>query len=170
MFVAFLTAAVVAVMLCASVSDIRRMRIPNTHVLFVLVAFAAAFAVSPDDFGRWWEHLAALGIFLAVTFAMFCAGMLGAGDAKYGAALALWVGLPHLLVFLFFMTLAGGVLGVLSLLMRKYKPFENPPAESWMAQAQGGASAVPYGIAISAGALAALLHSGFISHQLHQVF
>ena len=157
------------VTLASCITDIRSMRIPNTHVVIVLILFVIAFATTPDAFHAWWEHGAAMLIFLVLTYLMFAFGMLGAGDAKYGAALALWVGLPGLMAYVFFMAIIGGVLGVLSLVLRKYRPLKNPPAGSWAATVQDGGNAVPYGIALSIGVWASFFHTSAFSHQLDEL-
>lgn len=165
-----LTLAVLAVTAASCVSDYRAMRIPNLHSAIVIGAFLLAFLISPEAFGRWWEHLGAFALMFGVTFAMYCAGMVGSGDTKLGSALALWVGLKGLMPYLFYMTLAGGILGVISLVLRRKKPILNPVPGSWVAKVQEGKSVVPYGIAISVGAWGALLHTGFIYHQIDEVF
>lgn len=170
MIVFLLLCAVLAVTLLSCVSDVRALRIPNWHSLVIIGAFAVAFAASPESFGKWWHHLAALGIFFVITYLMFIAGMMGGGDSKLGSALALWVGLKGIVIYVFWMALMGGVIGVLSLWMKKKKPFSAPPAGSWMAAAQEGKNAIPYGLAISFGAWMALLHTGLITHQLDEVF
>lgn len=157
------------VTVASCLSDFRRMRIPNTHVLFVLALFVVAFATTPDAFHVWWEHGAAMLVFLVLTYIMFAFGMLGAGDAKYGAALALWVGLPGLMAYVFFMAIAGGVLGVLSLVLRKYRPLKNPRPGGWIATVQDGGNAVPYGIALSIGVWLAFFHTSAFSHQLDEL-
>jgi Flp pilus assembly protein protease CpaA len=85
-------------------------------------------------------------------------------------ALGLWLGLEGLLPFLFYMALAGGVIGVFSLIIAKRKPFKKLLPGSWLGQAQAGKNAIPYGLAISFGAWAAFSHSGFIHNQLNEVF
>lgn len=170
MLLAFLTLATLATMAAACVSDVRALRIPNLYSVVVIVAFGIAFLAAPESFGAWWTHLAAFAGMFAVTYVMFCFNMLGAGDSKFGSALALWVGLKGLLPYIFYMAIAGGIVGVLALYFRKKKPFRNPPAGSWMALAQEGRNAVPYGIAISFGGAAALLHTGFVHHQLDELF
>lgn len=169
MLTALLTFAVLAIMLLACVSDVKALRIPNMYSVVVAGAFAIAFLASPEDFKVWWSHLGAAGGMFIITYIMFCAGMLGAGDSKFGSALALWVGLKGLMVYVFYMAVVGGLIGLLSIYFRKKKPFSNPPAGSWMAVAQEGKNSVPYGIAISFGAFAALLQSGFINHQLDEL-
>lgn len=155
--------------LACCVSDFLRLRIPNVYVLVVLGLFVVGFIASPDSFGVWWEHVGAMLVFLVLTYVMFAFGMLGAGDAKYGAALALWVGLPGLFPFAFFMAMVGGVLGLFSLLLRKYRPFKNPPAGGWVATVQDGGNAVPYGIALSIGLWGCFFHTAVLSHQLDEL-
>ena len=62
MIVALLTCLVFFVTLLSCVSDVRALRIPNTHVLFILGAFVPAFALSPESFGLWWHPFAAAAI------------------------------------------------------------------------------------------------------------
>lgn len=169
MIVAILTCLVFFVTLLSCISDVRALRIPNTHVIFILAAFVPAFVLAPENFGLWWHPFAAAAVFLVITYVMFVYRMLGAGDAKMGAALALWVGLPGLLPYVMYMAIAGGVLGIASIIIRKRKPFKNPREGSWVATVQAGGNAVPYGIAITVGAWGAMLHNGFISHQLDEL-
>lgn len=169
MIVALLTCAVLLATLLSCISDVQRLRIPNTHVLFVIGAFALAFVLSPSSFGAWWHPFAAGLVFLVITYVMFALNMLGAGDAKLGAALALWVGLPGLMAYVMYMAIVGGILGVVSLVLKRRKLFKNPRAGGWVATVQEGGNAVPYGIAITAGAWAAMLHNGFIFHQIDEL-
>lgn len=169
MIVALLTCLMLATALLSCISDVQRLRIPNTYVLVVLGAFVAAFVLSPSSFGVWWHPFAAGAVFLVITYVMFALNMLGAGDAKLGAALALWVGLPGLMAYVMYMAIVGGLLGVASLILKKRKPFKNPREGSWVATVQGGGNAVPYGIAITAGACGAMLHNGFIFHQIDEL-
>jgi len=164
-----LTMAVGVITVLACISDVRGLRIPNLYVALIFAAFFPAFIFMPDAFGTWWEHLGAMLVFLVITYVMFVWNMLGAGDAKYGAALALWIGLQGLMPFVLYMAIVGGVLGVLSLVLRKYKPVKNPRVGSWAATVQDGGNAVPYGIAITAGAWGAIFHTGFAFHQLDEL-
>lgn len=158
-------AALAALFVCvimAGVSDFRTLKIPNGLSVAIVALFAAAYAAGPDDFGPFWMHLAGGAGMLVVTFLMFAVGMIGAGDSKLGAALGLWVGLKGMLAYIFFMSLAGGVLGLCGLAIRKFKPAWSAPEGSWIAQLQDGRNAVPYGIAIGIGAVAGLMYTGFV--------
>ncbi len=170
MIVLLCIAIVFVVTLMACVSDATSLRIPNLYSVIVLAAFAVAYISAPDVFNPLWKHLLALGIILGVTYLMFIAGMMGGGDSKFASALAIWIAAQGVMVFVFWMAVAGGVIGVLSLWMKKKKPFKRAREGGWVAAAQGGQNKIPYGIAISFGAWMALLHSGLITHQLGEVF
>ncbi|HYD17136.1 MAG TPA: prepilin peptidase [Patescibacteria group bacterium] len=165
----FCIALVLLVTLAACRSDAATLRIPNSYSVIVLALFCIGYAFSPNDFYPLWNHALALFIVLVVTYLMFAAGMMGGGDSKFGASLALWLGVQGVAPFVFWMAVGGGVIGILSLLMKKKKPFTNPPEGSWAAAAQAGLSKIPYGIAISFGFWIALWHSGLITHELDEV-
>jgi prepilin peptidase CpaA len=169
MIVALLTLVVFAVTVFSSLSDIRSLRVPNVHTVIIMAAFALAFAVSPETFGRWWEPLASFALMFVVTYILFCLGVMGGGDTKIASALALWVGLKGFVAYLFYMTMIGGVLGIVSIVIRKKKPFKNPREGSWIAQLQSGRSAVPYCVPISFGAWISLFHMGFVHHQIDEL-
>lgn len=162
--------AVFVITLLSCVSDVKSLRIPNLYSVLIIAAFAVAFLVSPESFGPLWHHAGALVVVFLVTYLMFIAGMMGGGDSKLGSALALWVGIKGVVFYVFWMAVAGGVIGALSLLIKKKKPFAKPLAGSWMAAAQEGKSAIPYGIAISFGSWMAMLQTGFITKQLDELF
>lgn len=154
------TVAVLAVTIFAAASDIRSLRIPNWQPLAALALFIPAYLAAPETFGGWQAHGAALGIMFVVTYIMFACGIMGGGDSKFAAALALWTGIKGLAPMLFYMALIGGLLGAATLLMRKKRPFKKPVPGSWIAAAQAGENAVPYGVAISFGFWMALYHMG----------
>ncbi len=162
-------AALAALLVCtvmAGVSDFRTLKIPNGLSVAIVALFAVAYVAGPDAFGALWMHLAGGAGMLVVTFIMFAVGMIGAGDSKLGAALGLWVGVQGMIPYIFFMSLAGGVLGLCGLAIKKINPAWSAPEGSWIAQVQGGRNAVPYGIAIGIGAVSGLVYTGFLSAQL----
>lgn len=145
--------------LASAWSDFKGFTISNIYAAGVIAAFIPAFLVmtflAPEVvyFASWKSHLMAAAIMFAVTFVLFSFNVIGAGDSKLCTAYALWAGLLGLPAFLFYMTLCGGLLGVVTLILRKWKPFKNPPEQGWLAQAQAGSKEVPYGIAIVIGAI-----------------
>lgn len=165
-----MTLVVLAVTLLSCVADIRSMRIPNNHALIIAACFVPAWLAAPEVFASLWQHLSAFGVVLGVTYFMFCKNMMGGGDSKLASALALWVGLKGLFPFMLYMAIIGGILGAFAILMRKTPFFKNPPPGSWAAQAQSGRSVLPYGVAISFGAWAALFYTGLVHNQINEVF
>lgn len=85
-------------------------------------------------------QLALALLVLAVCAALFAARMLGGGDAKLLAALALWVPPAAFAELLLVMALAGGLLAGAMLATRRHL-------------APGAKASVPYGIAIAVGGL-----------------
>lgn len=149
-------------------SDFRGLTIPNLYSAVILGAFVLAWVSSlvlgtggVPVFSSIWSHLAAMLIVFFATYAMFAGGMIGAADSKVGTAFALWFGVKGLVPFLFFMTLAGGVLGLAALVLRRRALWPGAPEGSWIARVQKGENAVPYGIAIALGAFAAMIRIGY---------
>src|SRR5688572_22236745 len=86
-----------AIMICAAVSDLLTMRIPNwltggLVLIFPLIALLAGLELS-----ALLGHLAAGLLLLAVGVAMFVPGWMGGGDAKLLAGIGLWFGLSFTL-------------------------------------------------------------------------
>ena len=74
-------------------------------------------------------------------------GMMGGGDVKLAAALALWFPPFTTLKFLVIMSIAGGLLTVVVLLLHKFRGKRQSRATSRRQ------TEVPYGVAIAVGAL-----------------
>ncbi|MGH1376206.1 MAG: A24 family peptidase [Alphaproteobacteria bacterium] len=164
----FCVFVVLAVGALAGLSDLRSMTIPNIYSVYVIAAFVVAYLtlfLSGNDnvFGSLSSHLISVFGAFVVTFCLFVTKVIGAGDSKFGSACALWVSAKYLPIFLFFMALVGGVLGVVALILKRKKPIENPVEGSWVHQVQSGADKVPYGVAIAFGMLIAFVHAGYFS-------
>ncbi|MCC5999912.1 MAG: prepilin peptidase [Pararhodobacter sp.] len=80
-------------------SDLRAMRIPNMAVLALLLVYAAVgfLALPPSVWGWAWLHFA---VVLVIGFLLTLTGGFGAGDAKFAAAMAPFVALGDLRLFL----------------------------------------------------------------------
>jgi prepilin peptidase CpaA len=89
-------------------------------------------------------QLAAGGIVFGLLAGAFYAGMMGGGDVKLAAALALWFSPGGTVKFLVWMSLAGGALTLGLLAWHRAKRREGRPQ-------------VPYGVAIALGGLAILV-------------
>ncbi len=100
------------VCLWAAWSDLSTMKIPNRAVLALVGVFAIVglVALPLPDYGWRWAHLA---VILVAGFALSSLRLLGAGDAKFAAAMAPFVALPdagRFLMLLAAVTLAAFVL------------------------------------------------------------
>ena len=84
----------------------------------------------------------AAGVFALLALAFF-AGMMGGGDVKLAAALALWFSPSGTVKFLVLMSIAGGVLTLLVVAVHRMR-------------GKAGRPEIPYGVAIAFGGLAIL--------------
>ena len=98
-------------------------------------------------------HLAAGALVLAVTFGFFSQGWIGGGDAKLAAATALWFGFDHLLDYVTYASLFGGVLTLLLIQFRKLPLPAVLARQKWILRLHETDGGVPYGIALAAAAL-----------------
>lgn len=159
MILAFLVVIIFAsTMLVASYKDATTMTIPN----WVSLALIAGFVVITPFL---WQGLSVFGThilvgltFFAVGFAMFAFGWLGGGDAKLMAATAFWWQWPDAILYVFYTTLAGGVLAAILMLGRRFIP-ARVLTSSWTYQMFKDQKKMPYGLALSFGALATLPQS-----------
>lgn len=154
--------AVLGLTLVAAVGDIRCLKIPNWIPLTIAGLFLVALILQPEMFRPWWVHFVAAAVTIAVGFLLFVFGIMGAGDTKLASSLILWIGVKGLVSFVFFMAIFGGLLGVAALGLKSFKPFQNPRSGGWVASVQSGNSAVPYGVAISFGAIISFWQSGLL--------
>lgn len=143
----------VALVLYGAWTDMRELRIPNRVSLALLVAFfgVAVSVAMPMEAIAW--HLGAGLITLVAGFALFAFGYFGGGDAKLMAACALWIGWDQLYLFVFAVVLVGGVLSLLAVILRRGIGLW----PDWLVRNAEGLftpnKAIPYGIAIAAGAM-----------------
>ncbi|MEL6584976.1 MAG: prepilin peptidase [Pseudomonadota bacterium] len=135
----------------AAWSDLAFMKIPNWLSLYVIAAYLVSmpFLVPLDDMGL--RLTIALGV-LVLGFVLSVSGFIGAGDAKFGAALMLFVH-PTLDHVSFFMQILGmmALAGVLThRLFYKFAPARKIGAEwqSWQEEKN-----FPFGLSIAASML-----------------
>jgi prepilin peptidase CpaA len=158
------TVALLALVVLASASDLRTRRIPNALTvtgLGIALALRGAVGVEPLISG-----LAGAAIALAPAVPLVALGGLGGGDAKLLAAVGAFVGPAGLPTTLFMTAVIGGVMGAIVVVRRGAFGFTASRLRSIVATPFGlateplprlgapGAIAIPYGVAISAGALA----------------
>ena len=143
-FTDLLLVALAAILVAAAVIDVRTFTISNRLNLTVALlapVYWASVALSP------WPDMAVQIAAAATVFVLFAcafyAGMMGGGDVKLAAALALWFSPFATVKFLVLTSLAGGVLTLAVLVWHRARNHEGRPE-------------IPYGVAIAFGGLAIL--------------
>ncbi len=144
------------ILLWIAVSDLRSYRIPNLANAALLLLFVPTGLLLPVEVD-WLAHGGAALVVLVVTFVPFSLGWLGAGDVKMFTSLAFWSGFSLLVEMLFLVSLAGGTLAglliVLRLVVARFRPAAEGPGEAVRPRVLDKGAKMPYGAAISAGAL-----------------
>jgi prepilin peptidase CpaA len=142
-----------ALMAFAAASDLFTMTISNRVSLALAAGFLAlalASGMAPSDILM---HLAAGSVVLVGAFACFAFGWIGGGDAKVAASAALWFGFAHLLNYLLYASLFGGVLTLLLLQFRQWPLPYALAGQPWLLKLHAKETGIPYGIALAVGAL-----------------
>lgn len=81
-------------------SDMATMKIPNKAVLALLLVFLVVGLITlPIPVYLW--RLVHFAVVLAIGFVLSAIGLLGAGDAKFAAAMAPFVAIPDLMPFFY---------------------------------------------------------------------
>ena len=133
-----------AVLAFAAITDVRVRRIPNWTVLACLGLFAGWALVHPLSWDLW--ALGAGAIAFAVSFVLYSMGLVGAGDSKLFAAVALFTGMGGLLLLALATAVVGGVVAVIGLVVR---PTRGLALLTMKGKGDFGPG-VPYGVAIAA--------------------
>lgn len=156
MLILVLHCAVFSAVLLAAFEDVRFMRIRNTIALAVAALFLPMLVLVPLN--EIIAHLVVAGVIFAICAALFFAGLFGGGDAKLLGAIALWPTLHELPAFLMIMTITGGALGLIALVLKRTTflealktkhPVVFGPENGWFASLARGETVVPYGVAIA---------------------
>src|SRR5579864_3288864 len=120
-----------AVLIAAAGWDIASFTIPN----FLQAALLAGFSMG---------------------FLLFARGLVGGGDAKLFAGVALWFGFPDIFTYAVIASVFGGALTLFLLLFRRLPLPNFLASQTWLAKLHDHASGVPYGVALASGAFAVL--------------
>ncbi|UCA45697.1 prepilin peptidase [Pseudochrobactrum sp. XF203] len=148
---AFLTALIFCgTMIYAAASDLLFMKIRNIACLL----FAAAFLVLAPLYGLPTKdillHITAGITVLAICFALFFINAMGGGDAKLISATALWTGFSASLIdYLLISALAGGILTLCILLLRKFIDRSEIEHITFLYRLSDPKKGIPYGIALA---------------------
>ncbi len=155
-FVAATLAVTGGALAWAAVSDVRFYLIPNRIPAIIVVAFAATAVMMPSSFVIGGAVTGAAA--LVVGGLLFAFGLMGGGDAKLMAAVALWAGPSLIARFALVTALAG--LALATLLLSPWRRLMPAPSEAALALARGGGEVarqpMPFGVAIAIGGLSVL--------------
>jgi len=141
----------IALLAAATVQDAVQLRISNLITAAVVLLGIAAMGLSGFQPIVWQNSLAFAAVLLAGAI-LFSQGMLGGGDVKLLAAVALWVDARAAPMLVLAILICGGLLAVLILFLRVALPERLSGRVATLRPKAG----IPYGIAISVGTLMAL--------------
>jgi prepilin peptidase CpaA len=143
----------------AGAMDLFTLTIPNRVSLVLIAAFFLLAPLSGLSAVEIANHAGAALLTLAVSALLFVRGWLGGGDAKLVSAVALWLGFEHLLAYLLYVAVAGGVLAGLFLALRAVPLPAAIGRQAWAVRLHDSGGGIPYGVALAAGALLVYPHT-----------
>lgn len=139
-------------MLYGAVMDVLTMRIANRISIALMAAFVITAIIAGMPVATVLLHLAVGVAVLLVGMVLFQLRLVGGGDAKLLSAAAVWMGYAQLLPYLVWVTIFGGLLALLVLAYRRF-PAAALPLPGWALRLHRQGEGMPYGAAITAGAL-----------------
>ncbi len=146
----FITLIFCGTMLYAALSDLLFMKISNIACLFLALSFILLAPLAGLPFQTIMLHLAVGAITLAICFGLFLLNAMGGGDAKLIAATAIWTGFSFSLgQYLLISAIAGGILTLCILLMRKIINRDKIKNITFLYRLSDPAKGIPYGIALA---------------------
>lgn len=136
----------------AAACDVSELRIPNILCLAIAALYPAYVVGTPQPVD-WVGAVALAGVVLIVGIGLFCCGLIGGGDAKLFAAVALWAG-PSALIDLLLTTTIAGALISLAMIAVRHHAISFVLARIGAARVASAMSddKLPYGVAIAIGA------------------
>ncbi|MBV9993406.1 MAG: prepilin peptidase [Alphaproteobacteria bacterium] len=156
MLVLFVVPALLAL---AAGWDLASFTIPNFLSLILIAAFVLFAGAAHMPLAAAGLHGLAGAAGLAVSFTLFALGYVGGGDAKLFAAIALWFGFGSVVDFTLVAALFGGGLALALLSLRSLPLPAALSGQGWINRLHDEKSGIPYGVALSAGALVILPHT-----------
>jgi prepilin peptidase CpaA len=145
-----------ALVIVAALKDVTSFTIPNWISGVLIIAFIPAAFASGLPLSALGLHLAVGLACLVASMGMFAVGWIGGGDAKLFAAAGLWLGPAAVAPFIMVTAMAGGMLAMLLInLRRDWVRGVMPTGPGWIERLRQPKGDAPYGVAIALGALAA---------------
>ena len=141
------------ILIAAGWSDLNRYIIPNRVSIALLLLYPAHVMATTAPVDVWGAVLVAVAAFI-VCAAFFAFGLMGGGDVKLFAVLALWAGPAAIAPFMLMTAALGGVLAMV-LLSPLGTLLPSPPLSLFKAGLRPGRArqSMPYGVAIAGAGL-----------------
>jgi prepilin peptidase CpaA len=155
----------------AAFKDLRERRIPNRLTAGLASLYPVYVLLSPAPVA-WPAALCIAAVLFLVGLGLFARDLIGGGDVKLIAAVSLWAGPEHFVVFMLITTLTGGALSLISLWYRRWAGVIEAHLAALGLAAVGGLGGIvsatsrpvatgapepatlPYAVAIAAGGIA----------------
>ncbi|MTI08626.1 A24 family peptidase [Curvivirga aplysinae] len=143
----------VGLCLFAAANDARFFKLPNKIIVLIFVLFVP-MALVCFSWDQALEHVAVAVTVLVIGFILYAFHIFGAGDAKFLAGVSLWAGFEMLPLLLLTMGIAGGFMALIQLMRSRYDvSFVLGYLNLKKLETSALKVQLPYGVAISAGAL-----------------
>jgi prepilin peptidase CpaA len=139
----------------AAVLDTWKFVIPNAIAVALVVLFIATALLLPFEMTwmEWLSHVGAAAAVLIGGAVLYAFNKMGGGDVKLLTAVAFWAGFEHVTELLLYVAVAGGVLAIGLIMMRKIimslGAANTRLAEVELPRVLINGEAVPYGLAIA---------------------
>lgn len=98
-------------LVAAAISDVRSLIIPNRYCLAIALLYPAHILSTGTDV-NWIGAIVIGGVLLVLGFLLHAGKIIGGGDAKLFAAVALWAGTGLIVDFLILTGIAGGTMAL----------------------------------------------------------
>jgi prepilin peptidase CpaA len=145
-----------AALIAAAGWDLASFTIPNFIQAVLLAGFVIFALATGMTMGALGWHLFAAAAGLAVGFALFAFGVVGGGDAKLFACVALWFGFSNLFDYALIASVFGGLLTLVLLGFRQLPLPGLLSRQDWLMRLHDQKAGIPYGVALASGAFAVL--------------
>ena len=140
--------------LYAIISDVRSLEIPNWTSIGIAAMFLPAALLGGIDLASIAVHYGIGAALLAVGMVLFIQGIVGGGDVKLLAAIAVWIGWDNLGLYLLLVALIGGALALVVVVIRRLSKISSRlDSVPWLKRGPTTTQVAPYGVAIGLAAI-----------------
>ncbi|WP_206951720.1 A24 family peptidase [Trinickia acidisoli] len=152
-----------ALLLALAYTDLQARRLPNPLVAAFGALYVAHAWLGAVSYSAFAQHVVAALVVFVCGAALYVADRIGGGDVKLASALAFWIG-PHGAVpALVFVSITGSVVAVAGLIADRLAPAAAPlPLIGSTLRLVSARRGVPYGVALAACGVIALLPRSFV--------